>query len=130
MVMPAATPPQVRWTRAMLDALPDDGRRHEIIDGVHYVTPSPTTPHQYVVGKLYQALERYLEREPVSWVFFAPCDIGLADDTIVQPDLIVLRRTSDRPPRSWADGGLPLLAVEITSPSSMSRDHRHAHVDT
>lgn len=24
---------------------PDDGRRHELIDGEHYVTPSPNTRH-------------------------------------------------------------------------------------
>jgi hypothetical protein len=24
---------------------PDDGKRHELIDGEHYVTPSPNTKH-------------------------------------------------------------------------------------
>ena len=25
---------------------PDDGKRHELIDGEHYVTPSPNVKHQ------------------------------------------------------------------------------------
>ena len=32
---------------------PDDGKRHEIIDGEHYVTPSPNLRHQQLVGRLY-----------------------------------------------------------------------------
>ena len=123
MVMPAATPPPpVRWTRAMLEALPDDGRRHEIIDGVHWVTPSPATPHQFVVSELMGALFVYLRAEPVGWVMSSPSDIELAPDTIVQPDILVLPRTGARPPRDWATAGLPILVIEVISASSRSRD--------
>jgi Uma2 family endonuclease len=125
MVMPAATPPPsppVRWNRGMLDALPDDGRRHEIIDGVHHVTPSPGPAHQFVVAQLFGALFNYLRAEPVGWPLTSPSDIELAVDTIVQPDIVVLRRTTERPPRDWAEGGLPVLVIEVISPSSRSRD--------
>ena len=120
-VMPAASP-SVRWTRAMLDALPEDGKRHEIIDGVHYVTPAPSFAHQYVVGQFHYALQRFLDAEWVGWVVTAPCDVVLADDTVVQPDLLVVRRAGDRPPRTSDAAGLPMLAVEVVSPSSSSRD--------
>ena len=119
MGMPATTP---YWTRAMFEALPDDGLRHEIIDGVHYVTPSPGVAHQYVGSALFDALSAYLKAERVGWLFYPPCDIELSDDTIVQPDLFVLPRTGAKPPRSWKEGGIPLLAVEVISPSSASRD--------
>ncbi|HTE47058.1 MAG TPA: hypothetical protein VK636_17555 [Gemmatimonadaceae bacterium] len=36
----------------MLDALPDDGHRYEIIDGELYPTPCPSDVHQYIVGEL------------------------------------------------------------------------------
>lgn len=121
MVMPATTPP-VRWNRAMLEALPDDGQRHEIIDGVHYVTPSPAAVHQYVVSELLAALLPWCKAERAGWVFTAPSDIDLTGDTIVQPDITVLPRTGERPPRTWADAGLPILAIEVISPSSASRD--------
>ena len=119
MGMPAST---FRWTRAMLEALPDDGQRHEIIDGVHYVTPSPGVPHQFVVAGLFGELLTYLKAHPVGWVFTGPSDIELAEDTIVQPDIVVVRRTGGRPPKTWRDVGLPILAVEVLSPSSASRD--------
>ena len=40
---------------------PDDGMRHELIDGVHYVTPCPVTRHQQLVGRLHLAIGTYLE---------------------------------------------------------------------
>lgn len=106
----------------MLEALPDDGQRHEIIDGVHFVTSSPATAHQFVVSELVGLLFIYLRTEPVGWVLASPSDIELAPDTIVQPDILVLSRTSDHRPRSWAEAGLPILVIEVISPSSRSRD--------
>ena len=38
---------------------PDDGKRHEIIDGVHYVTASPNLRHQEVVGHLHGEIYLY-----------------------------------------------------------------------
>jgi hypothetical protein len=32
---------------------PDDGKRHELIDGEHYATPSPNTRHQEISGRIY-----------------------------------------------------------------------------
>ena len=53
MAMPAT---HTDWTVEMLDALPDDGQRYEIIDGELFVTPSPSDVHQYVVGALHARL--------------------------------------------------------------------------
>ena len=57
MAMPAA---HAEWTVDMLDALPDDGNRYELIDGVLFVTPAPSDVHQLVVGALYVRLREYL----------------------------------------------------------------------
>ncbi|NUO65055.1 MAG: Uma2 family endonuclease [Gemmatimonadaceae bacterium] len=111
--MSAPLPP-ARFTRAMFDALPDDGRRHEIIDGEHHVTPSPGRRHQLVVVELLAALHAWLRANPVGQVIVAPWDLDLADDTIVQPDIVVL-------PRSAGDG-TPLLVIEVLSASTASRD--------
>src|SRR5262245_10984511 len=43
MAMPATN---IAWTVEMLDALPDDGQRYEIIDGELFVTPAPLEIHQ------------------------------------------------------------------------------------
>lgn len=39
MAMPAD---RTDWTVEMLDALPDDGQRYELIDGELFVTPAPS----------------------------------------------------------------------------------------
>jgi len=47
--MDAAYTSATKLTYADLCQMPDDGLRHELIDGVHYVSPSATVRHQRVV---------------------------------------------------------------------------------
>jgi hypothetical protein len=47
-VKPAS--PGLKLTYEDFVLFPDDGKRHEIIDGEHYVTPSPNTKHQRALG--------------------------------------------------------------------------------
>lgn len=54
---------------------PDDGKRHELIDGEHYVTPSPDTRHQRISGKLYLLIGTWLEARPIGQLFYAPFDV-------------------------------------------------------
>jgi lysylphosphatidylglycerol synthetase-like protein (DUF2156 family) len=37
------------WTAEQIRALPDDGLRHEVVDGEHLVTPAPRLVHQRAV---------------------------------------------------------------------------------
>ena len=46
--MPPTARPDRRFAYDDFLLFPDDGRRHEIIDGEHYVTPSPNTRHQQI----------------------------------------------------------------------------------
>jgi Uma2 family endonuclease len=105
------------FTRADLDAMPDDGRRYEIVDGVLIVSPAPSPAHQRVLGNLYVVLRSVCPAELE--VMFAPLDVAIADDTIMQPDLLVARRT-DFTKRDLPKA--PLLAVEILSPSTRRFD--------
>lgn len=105
-------------TRADLDELPDDdGHRYELIDGVLIVSPSPQLPHQDMVGNLYLLLRAGCP--PHLKVVLAPFRVALADDTEVQPDLMVSPReqfTRKELP------GAPLLAIEVLSPSTRRID--------
>ena len=105
------------FTRADLDAMPDDGHRYELIDGVLVVTPSPTYQHQVVLRGLFVRLNASCP--PELDVLFAPFDVALTDDTVVQPDLLVARR-DDFTSRDLPVA--PLLAVEILSPSTRRFD--------
>ena len=104
-------------TRADLDTMPDDGHRYELIDGSLIVTPAPSPRHQGAVGELYLLLR--LACPAHLQVFLAPLDVALADDTIMQPDLLVARR-ADVTERDLPTA--PVLAVEVLSPSSRPID--------
>ena len=54
---------------------PDDGKRHELIDGEHYVTPSPARKHQKIAWNLNGLLWVYLQNHPVGEAFGAPFDV-------------------------------------------------------
>lgn len=108
------TLPQSRpLTAADLESMPDDGHRYELIDGTLIVTPAPVPRHQIVVGELYLLLRRSCPDD--LRVLLAPLDVVLAVDTVVQPDLLVTRR-SDLSERNLPTA--PLLAVEVVSPST------------
>jgi Uma2 family endonuclease len=71
---------------------PDDGKRHEIIEGEHFVTPSPNTKHQTVVFNLAAAFAVYLRAHAIGAAFVAPFGVVLSDADIVEPDLFYISR--------------------------------------
>lgn len=102
---------------AMLDGVPDDGHRYELIDGVLIVSPGPQLPHQDMVGNLHLLLRASVPAHLK--VVLAPFAVGISDDTELQPDLIVAPR--DQFTRKELPGA-PLLAVEVLSPSTRRID--------
>lgn len=60
MVMPALA--DRFWTPEDILALPDDGARHECIDGVHLVTPTPRIGHQRAAMALARRLRPFAEQ--------------------------------------------------------------------
>ena len=103
-------------------ALPDDGQRHELLDGVRVVTPSPAYRHQAIHTGIFGHLMRCLAEVREFEVLSSPADIVLGPKTLVQPDLFVIRVNPVHPPRAWADVGVPVLAIEILSPGTATRD--------
>jgi Uma2 family endonuclease len=112
------------WTAEAIRTLPDDGRRYEAVDGALLVTPAPSYPHQYAVAALYDRLAPYVRRHAIGAVALAPANVELGPRTLVQPDLFVARLVEGRRPRDSAEVGIPLLAVEVLSPSTARAD-RH-----
>ena len=102
---------------------PDDGLRHELIDGEHYVTPSPNTKHQQIVVKLVIRIFNWLEKHPVGQVFVAPFDVVFTKFDVVEPD--VLYMSNERAAEILTDAnvqGVPELVIEIGSPGTRRRD--------
>lgn len=83
---------QTRWNYDAYCAIPDDGQRHEIIDGEHFVNPVPNLYHQKVPGHLYFQLFSLIEMSGLGSVLYSPTDLQLSDHDVVQPDLVVITR--------------------------------------
>jgi len=104
-------------TRDDLDTMPDDGHRYELIDGILVVSPAPRIRHQDAVVNLLIAI--HTACPPDLKVLTAPVDVVLADDTVMQPDIVVARH-SDFTERDLPTA--PVLAVEVLSPSTRAFD--------
>lgn len=119
MAMPEVAPSH--WTADMVRALPDDGKRYEVIAGELFVTPAPRWLHQELVVRLLVLLRVYLERWPrLASALASPADISWDDDTLVQPDLFVV--PASEVSASWRTAQTLLLAIEVLSPSSARAD--------
>ncbi len=127
MVIPADRVPgpvQGRWTYNDYANLPDDGHRYEIINGILYMAPSPSWSHQRIVGEIFAHLRTHIKLAGLGQVFMAPLDVELADNTVFQPDIVVLLNESLGKLKGHHIVGAPDLVVEIASPSSSTYD-RH-----
>jgi Uma2 family endonuclease len=78
--------PDVKLTYDDYVHFPDDGLRHELIDGEHYVTPTPIRKHQAICANLVGMIWNYLREQPVGRVFTAPFDVILSNFDVVEPD--------------------------------------------
>lgn len=111
----------VYYTADMVRAIPDDGKRYELVYGELLVTPSPRLWHQEIVGRLYEELRAYIKTHPVGHVLASPADISWSADTLVQPDVFVADRDEART-LEWSYVKTLLLAIEVVSPSTARFD--------
>jgi Uma2 family endonuclease len=119
MGMPAQ---QTEWTAEMVRALPDDGKRYEVLDGQLYVSPSPSWRHQEVLHRLFLIIHAYVEAHALGWTRMSPADIEFSPHRYVQPDLFVVPDMGTGKPKSWKDVKRLLLAVEGLSPTTARYD--------
>ncbi len=115
--MAVALPWGMPLTSDDLEAMPDDGHRRELIDGVLVVTPAPGTAHQRCVYRLAALLLG--SAGPDSDVLGAPYDYRVSSTTVLQPDILVARREDLGETRLERR---PLLVVEVLSPSTRLTD--------
>ena len=123
MGMPAAL---TDWTVDMVDALPDDGQRYELIDGELFVTPSPGESHQDIVSLLLYRLYAYIGFSGIGKAVTSPSDVRRGDRTRnrVQPDVYVIRVVNGKRPAYPYDLHDLLLAVEVASPGNALYDYQ------
>ena len=116
-------PRQGEWTYDAYAALPDDGQRYEIIDGVlFYMAPAPTPQHQRVGFRIAKRLSKYIEETDQGEVFIAPLDVELAPKIVVQPDVFILLKANSAKIMAKRIQGVPDLVVEVSSPGTVGHD--------
>ena len=112
-----------RMTYDDLLVLPDDGLRHELIDGVHFVTPSPVSRHQIILGNLHRLIGNHTHATKCGVTLFAPYDIVFTDYDVVEPDLMYFSSARYAQVVTEKNArGAPDLVVEILSPGTRRRD--------
>ena len=125
MVIPAdhiPGPGQGRWTYTDYAAIPDDGQRYAIVDGVLFMAPAPNEWHQTAALEIASYLRAYVKLKDLGRVYIAPFDVELDYRTVVQPDvLVVLNAHLERITFSRIIGA-PDLVVEISSPGTVGHD--------
>ena len=111
-----------KLTYADLRAMPNDGKRYELLDGEVYMTPSPTTQHQRIVARLHLLLHEFSRNKEVGEVLFAPLDVVFDDRNVVQPDLLFVSSGHSAAITPAYVAGPPDLVIEVLSPSTASYD--------
>ncbi len=114
----------IRLTYADFRALPEDGRRYEILDGELHVSPSPGEQHQRVVGRLFSTLMHYVELAGHGVVYVAPFDVVLSDGSVVEPDIVYVSNARRHIITEENIQGVPDLLIEVLSPNRPEVDSR------
>lgn len=96
--------------------------RYELLEGELFMIPSPNWLHQTILKKIFTLLDKYVTDHRLGEVRFAPLDVILAQEVVVQPDILFISK--ERPDIIEKQGvqGAPDLVIEIASPSTRNRD--------
>ncbi len=111
----------LRWTSKDLEAMPDDGKRYEIIDGELYVAKQPHWNHQLVCMQIGTFLSVWSKQSGLGKVNGAP-GLIFAEDDDVAPDLVWI--SNQRLAMALEDDGklhaAPELVIEVLSPGNIN----------
>jgi Uma2 family endonuclease len=112
-------PPPGGWTTDDLDRLPEDGYRRELLDGALIVSPSPTSVHQIIAGRLMVALEATC---PDSLEVTQAVEVRISRKRSFIPDVLVATATAGQRRPAKYEPHEVVLAIEIVSEGSQTMD--------
>lgn len=99
-----------------------ENERYELIEGELLMTPSPVPNHQRFSRKIEFMLEKFVTENDVGEVFYAPCDVYLDDENVVQPDILFISKERLNIIGEKNIQGAPDLVIEIISENTAYRD--------
>ena len=110
-----------RYVYEDLLAMPEDGRRHELLEGDLLVSPSPNRRHQRIVSNLDRLFGR-LEVQGLGEGYVAPFDVVFDRHTVFEPDVMFIRTERLGIVGERNVSGAPDLVVEVLSESTRDMD--------
>ena len=113
--------PRTKLTYDDYVLFPSDGKRHEIINGRHYMNAAPSPRHQTVSRRIQFQLYEQIELAELGEVYKAPIDLQLSETDVVQPDIVVILK-ENRIVTSTKIKGVADLVIEVLSPSNREYD--------
>jgi len=128
-----STQPVVRrWTYDEFANLPNDGKRHEVIGGVLYVSPAPEPVHQEIVARLFELLRPFARKNGLGRVLDGPIDVLFGEGDYLEPDIVFIARGRRGVYTRRGLVSAPDLVIEVISPTTGLRDRgtkreRYAH---
>ena len=114
--------PRVKLTYQDYVSLPDDGLRHEVLDGELFMSAAPVPYHQLVVMRLSFQLQGAIGEAGLGLVFGSPPTVQLGEHDILEPDITVLMNDRRQLLTPKKIKGAPNLVIEVLSPSTRRRD--------
>lgn len=119
--MTTASPAQGQWTLDAFDALPEEGPKRELVDGVLVEMPPARRSHQKIMFLLAAKLDALC---PARYDVIPDNEILIGPSHVLRPDLVVV--TSEAAQRNdfrWRPEET-LLTVEIVSPGTENIDRK------
>ena len=113
--------PKIKFTYEDYLQLPED-KRYELMEGEFYMVPSPGWSHQTISKKLFRILDNHVTRHMLGEVCFAPLDVVLSNEDVVQPDILFISNERSDIITEKNVRGAPDLVIEILSASTAERD--------
>jgi len=121
-VQAAVSQERLKFTYEDYLKLPDDGKVYQIIDGEVFMAPAPTPKHQMICGRIWSVLSNFIRLRELGEVIFAPCDVVLSEENVVQPDILFISSQRAHIIGERYISGPPDLVVEVLSPGTEKID--------
>lgn len=110
------------WTLEELHSLPDDGNKYELLHGELFVTPAPTFDHETIIARLNALLVPFVMAHDLGYVYIGNSVVTQGESELL-PDLLVRQPAAAK--TDWKSAPVPILVVEVISPSTRKRDREY-----
>jgi len=114
--------PDATWCADRWEKLPYDGNRYEVIDGMLYMSTSPSVFHQWIINRLLGLVGLPLQNRDFAYAFTGPIGVFMPGCDPIQPDFLLVRMERASIMENRRINGVPDLIVEILSPSHPQLD--------